>query len=144
MKRWSFDLIKGIRCDIIKNIKDYSLNFKGVFDTVILFGSIARNEYNEKSDIDILITSNNMTSTQLVRSKEYMEFILGLYRLVDESIEFDIVSFGRNELRGFKDSLLYQQIMKDGVVFYDKEADVTVLNDPPKMVHCSTKNSLVC
>lgn len=119
MKRWTEDLEFGTRTELVRKLKSFCNTFGDVFDNIILFGSTARCEATRSSDIDIYVDSTKLTSTQLVRDKRFNEFVLGLHDIVKDEIEFDILSFGRNELKSFRDSTLYKQIEKDGVIFYD-------------------------
>lgn len=122
MVNWSSDLDFKERDIIVEKIKDFSLKFTDVFDKIIIFGSTARGEATTTSDIDIYVESDSLTTTQFARSKELREFCLGLYKIgVDTHTEFDILSFGRNELKALRSSLLWKQIEKDGVILYAKD-----------------------
>lgn len=119
MVDWHKGIISGYRCETVDLIREHCLCYNDIFDTAILFGSTARDDYHSDSDIDILVLSNRLTSMKLLRCRRFNDFVEGLYDLVEDKIEFDIVSFGRNELKNFKRSQLYRNVLFDGVKFYD-------------------------
>lgn len=61
---------------ILKNRKDYLMR-KYSIANIALFGSVARNEHREDSDIDIFYESSTMSLFTLCRLKAELEAILG-------------------------------------------------------------------
>lgn len=70
-----------------------------------LFGSVARNEQNEASDIDICVDTETPNPFLIVRMKRYLEKLLGC--------SVDVVRFHRN-----MNAFLKQQIEKDGIFIF--------------------------
>ena len=111
------------RDEVENKIRDVVLKHEDIFDKVVLFGSYARNEQNEKSDIDLYIESE-MTTGKILTCKKYRDFHLELYRSFDD-MEFDLLVFGgKRDRKSVKDSKLYRQVLKDGVTIYDKGTEV--------------------
>ncbi len=111
------------RDEVENKIRDVVLKHEDIFDKVVLFGSYARNEQNEKSDIDLYIESE-MTTGKILTCKKYRDFHLELYRSFDD-MEFDLLVFGgKRDRKSVKDSKLYRQVLKDGVTIHDKGTEV--------------------
>lgn len=121
MRTWNSNIMLNGREDMIEQIRELCKEYaEGLFDRVILFGSTARGENTDKSDIDIYIESRYLTGTKLLTNRKFVEFRLKLYDVTNDTIEFDLLSYGRNELKSIRNSLLYQQVEKDGVILYDQ------------------------
>ena len=92
----------GIRQKVINEIKDYA----GLYELkkVILFGSRARGDYKERSDIDLAVTGGNVAAFSIA---------------VDENtitlLKFDIV-----DLDVSVQEELSQSIEREGIVIYEK------------------------
>ncbi|MCR5097735.1 MAG: nucleotidyltransferase domain-containing protein [Lachnospiraceae bacterium] len=107
------------RSEVENRIKPIVMKHADIFDRVVLFGSYAREEQNEKSDIDLYIESE-MTTGKILTCKKYRDFHLELYRSFD-NMEFDLLVFGgKRDRKSVRDSKLYRQVLKDGVTIYDK------------------------
>ncbi len=94
-----FGLPQKIINEIISAAKENKI------EKIFLFGSRARGDFNEKSDIDIAISGGNAA-----------EFCLMINEDVSTLLKFDIVRLDtpiQDELRG--------EIEKDGVVIYENE-----------------------
>lgn len=121
MRTWNSNIMLNGREDMIEQIRELCKEYaEGLFDRAILFGSTARGENTDKSDIDIYIESRYLTGTKLLTNRKFVEFRLKLYDVTNDTIEFDLLSYGRNELKSIRNSLLYQQVEKDGVILYDQ------------------------
>lgn len=93
----------GLQQKIINEITSAAKENK--IEKIFLFGSRARGDFNEKSDIDIAISGGNAA-----------EFCLMINEDVSTLLKFDIVRLDtpiQDELRG--------EIEKDGVVIYENE-----------------------
>lgn len=123
MKIWSSDLDFRDRTQVVRQIRDLCAEYSDIFSFVALFGSTARNEFTMGSDIDLYIESEYLTGTKLLTYKRYREFEYALFDIVLESIDFDLLSYGRNELKSIRGTELYRQVTKYGVILYDKRAD---------------------
>ena len=70
-----------------------------------LFGSVARNEQTETSDVDICVETETPNPFLIVRMKKYLERLLGC--------SVDVIRFHRN-----MNAFLKQQIEKDGIFIF--------------------------
>jgi len=85
-------------------------------EKIILFGSRARGEIDEKSDYDILIImSSGENERQITR--------LINYRLLDENIDsqIDILATSTDKWNKNKDNIafIYKNIAREGVILYE-------------------------
>lgn len=86
----------------ILNAKKYLIREKFGIKSMRLFGSVARDEHKEDSDVDICVETETPNPFLLLDLKEYLETLL------DKNV--DIVRF-RNKMNPF----LKQQIENDGI-----------------------------
>lgn len=84
--------------DIVKLAKKYAI------EKVILFGSRARGDNRERSDIDLAVSGGNIT-----------EFALAVEEDVWTLLMFDVVN-----LDGLVSKELLAEIAKEGVLLYEK------------------------
>ena len=95
-KRYSLE--KSIENEIIELAKRY--NFK----KVILFGSRARGDNNDRSDIDLAISGG-----------DFVNFSLDVEEKVFTLLKFDIVNLDKENKIDF-----LNEIERDGIVLYEK------------------------
>ena len=108
--------------EVTRRIGRVLADFEGLFDTVILFGSFAREQQKEDSDIDLFILSQTATN-KLLTSKAYNDFHDRLYASFDNAIPFDLLVYGgTRDVRSVLNSSFYSHVQQDGVVLYDKRA----------------------
>ena len=92
----------GIKEIVLDEIKSYAEQFD--IKKVILFGSRARGDYKEKSDIDLAVSGENISAFSI---------------LVDENtstlLKFDIVNLDASVQQE-----LLQSIEEEGIVIYEK------------------------
>lgn len=93
-----YNLSERVVQDIIAVAKKYDI------EKVILFGSRARGDNRERSDIDLAVSGGNIT-----------EFIFDIEEDVWTLLMFDVVN-----LDGPVQKELLAEIAKDGVVLYEK------------------------
>ena len=95
-----------MRCDIPKQVENdiIALAKRCGINKVILFGSRARGDNRERSDIDLAVSGGNTT-----------EFSASVDDDVRTLLMFDVV-----DLDGAVQSKLLDEIKKDGVVIYEK------------------------
>ena len=93
---------------------------------VVLFGSVARGDDNEDSDIDVFILLKNYdkTGTEKVTIKER---ILGIASAVEELNDHQVyisplIDSEETYLKNRRSSLIYYNIADEGVLLYDKDA----------------------
>lgn len=92
----------GIKKRIIQEIRELALQYN--IEKVILFGSRARGDYKEKSDIDLACTGGN-----------YVRFSLDVDELTSTLLQFDIVN-----LDGTIQKELLDSIQEEGMIIYEK------------------------
>ena len=92
----------GIRQKVLNEIKDYA----GLYELkkVILFGSRARGDYKERSDIDLAVTGGNVAA-----------FSIAVDENTSTLLKFDIV-----DLDASVQEELSQSIEREGIVIYEK------------------------
>ena len=97
--------------DRMKIARDFSnfLDFPEI-DEVILYGSVARGDDHEGSDIDILIISRDKFQT---KSKLYPK--VGDF-LIDEGIYISVKVISPEEYQGMQKTHFFSEIKKEGVV----------------------------
>ncbi|MCD8267437.1 MAG: nucleotidyltransferase family protein [Parabacteroides sp.] len=93
--------------DYINILKSRSDELKQQFGirSLRLFGSVARNEQKETSDVDICVETETPNPFLLVRMKNYLEKLLGC--------SVDIIRTHKN-----MNEFLKQQIEKDGIYVF--------------------------
>lgn len=107
------------RIEIIQYLK--SISNIAPFNKVILFGSVARDEHTENSDIDIYIETS-LETNKLYKTKAFKVFQNALFNLNFK--DYDILVYGgTRDIEKVHQSPLYSQIEKEGIVIYDKRTD---------------------
>lgn len=89
---------------IIDEIIDIAYRYKYI-KKIILFGSRARGDNSQKSDIDLAIYSD----------KSIAEFIEDIEMNTHTLLEFDF-----SDMNSTKDEFFIEQIKKEGIVIYEK------------------------
>lgn len=92
----------GIKKIVVQEIRGLAQQYN--IEKVILFGSRARGDYKEKSDIDLACTGGN-----------YVRFALDVDELTSTLLQFDIVN-----LDGAVQEELLESIQKEGIIVYEK------------------------
>lgn len=90
--------------DVVKELKDFFIQYSFI-DKVVIFGSRARAECKEKSDIDICIYSLEMSNAEFRDLRYEINELPILYHI-------DIVHFEKI------DDELRESILRDGKLFY--------------------------
>ena len=78
-------------------------------DKVILFGSRARNDYKNNSDIDLAIIFNSNDNDNYIKLLTKLEELNTLFK-------FDVIDYNK-----ITNTTLKQEINKDGITIYQKE-----------------------
>ncbi|MDP3032985.1 MAG: nucleotidyltransferase domain-containing protein [Rhodocyclaceae bacterium] len=88
-------------------------------DTVILFGSRARGDAKENSDVDLLIVEPEPFSPQRSRRQETARLYLALRKL---AIPKDLLLYSRDEFARFKDSAhhIVGRAQREGRVLHER------------------------
>lgn len=99
---------------LLKLEKEVKAIFGSKLDSIILFGSYARGDFDEESDIDILILAD-MSSKELASYRGHIDALCGdllwEYGVVVSAIEKDVETYNRYS------SVLpfYKNIVQEGV-----------------------------
>ena len=88
--------------DMISVIKKFGVK------KVILFGSRARGDYKNNSDIDLAFVFNNNDKDNFIKMQAKLEELNTLYK-------FDVIDFNTLNNDRFK-----EEILKDGIVIFGK------------------------
>lgn len=92
----------GIRDVVLKQICDLAAQYG--LCKVILFGSRARGDFKERSDIDLAVSGGDISGFSLAVDEE-----------TDTLLQYDVV-----DLDSRVDAALLENIEKDGKVLYEK------------------------
>ena len=93
----------GIRPEVIEEIRNLAQKYD--IEKVILFGSRARGDYKERSDIDLAFCGGSSS-----------HFILDVDETTSTLLEFDIVDLDKPVRKE-----LLESIKREGVVLYEKD-----------------------
>lgn len=97
----------GIRDNLFNEL--LNLFKKENIDKVILFGSRARNDYKNNSDIDLAIIFDSDDNDNYIKLLTKLEELNTLFK-------FDIIDYNK-----ITNATLKQEIDKDGITIYQKE-----------------------
>lgn len=103
--------------EIINSIVVFSKDLFGdKFQSVILYGSYARGDYDEESDIDIMIMVD-MSREELVKYRKIINNFCA-----DLDLQYNVLLSSKLQSRSFFDKWeqalpFYQNVMKDGVMY---------------------------
>lgn len=92
----------GIRAVVLEQIRALAEQYD--LQRVVLFGSRARGDYKERSDIDLAVRGGNVSAFSLAVDEE-----------TDTLLQYDIVDLDRPT-----DAALLDNIRKDGMILYEK------------------------
>lgn len=94
--------MEGISCVILNEICEIAK--KNAVQKVILFGSRARGDYKERSDIDLAVSGGNISAFSVDVDEE-----------TSTLLKYDIVN-----LDGSVQKELLQSIKEEGIIIYEK------------------------
>ena len=96
----------------VQNIKQQIIT-KYSPEKIILFGSAARNEFSEDSDIDILVIKKT--------DKSKFDRMCKLRRLIEYNIPLDLIIYTPEEIEAAKknNNNFFNTICSEGVVLYE-------------------------
>lgn len=97
----------GIRDNLFNEL--LNLFKKENIDKVILFGSRARNDYKNNSDIDLAIIFDSDDNDNYIKLLTKLEELNTLFK-------FDVIDYNK-----ITNTTLKQEIDKDGITIYQKE-----------------------
>lgn len=92
----------GIRAAVLEQIRSIAQQYD--LRRVILFGSRARGDFKERSDIDLAASGGNISAFSLAVDEE-----------TDTLLKYDVVDLDRPV-----DPALLDNIRKDGIMLYEK------------------------
>ena len=84
-------------------------------DQIILFGSYARGENKNTSDIDLLVLKKNLQNTKIITDNLYMSFFDNKIKIPVDLIVFDYDKYNnlKNEI-----GYIYKTISREGKLIY--------------------------
>ena len=99
----------------LKNIVDLIVS-EVAPDKIILFGSYARGDYNEKSDVDLLVMKKNLTN-----GFEVMDIIERAFYKNKIGIAVDVIPIDYDKYYEISDDIgyIYNTVKKEGKLVYD-------------------------
>ncbi|MGB9781313.1 nucleotidyltransferase domain-containing protein [Caldanaerobacter sp.] len=82
-------------------------------EKIILFGSLATNQINEWSDIDLIVIKDT--------DKSFYERLEEVVKVAKPTIGADIIVYTPKEIEEMKESMFYvEEILKKGKVIYER------------------------
>lgn len=102
--------------DLIEKIKDVSKKYLEI-DSVIVFGSVARNQAGKESDLDVCIVLKNESTKGIISDK-----ILDFEEKYDKNIN---LVFTDSSFKGL-DRQFIETILREGINIYGKKPDVSI------------------
>jgi predicted nucleotidyltransferase len=82
-------------------------------EKIILFGSLATNQINEWSDIDLIVIKDT--------DKSFYERLEEVVKIAKPTIGTDIIVYTPKEIEEMKESMFYvEEILKKGKVIYER------------------------
>ncbi|KAA5806901.1 nucleotidyltransferase domain-containing protein [Thermoanaerobacterium thermosaccharolyticum] len=86
-------------------------------EKIILFGSLAKNEINEWSDIDLIVIKDT--------DKPFYERLEEVIEIVKPDIGVDIIVYTPEEVEEMRESLFYtEEVLKKGKIIYERSKSV--------------------
>lgn len=84
-------------------------------DQIVLFGSYARGDNTEKSDIDLLIIKKNLNNAKIITDNLYMSFFDNKIKIPVDLIvvDYDKYNYLKNEI-----GYIYKTINEEGKLIY--------------------------
>lgn len=92
----------GIKENVVDEIRELAQKYR--VDQIILFGSRARGDYKERSDIDLAVIGG-----------DFSRFSIDIDEVTSTLLKYDIVN-----LNGVVQSDLRESIKREGIVMYEK------------------------
>jgi predicted nucleotidyltransferase len=102
--------------ELINEIKKISKNYSQI-ETVIVFGSVARNQSEKESDLDICMILKNKNLKNNLSNQ-----ILDLEEKYDKNINLILTNHSYENL----DRQFIETLLKEGIVVYGKKPDVSI------------------
>ena len=110
---------------IEKLVEALKRRYRDRFISLIVFGSIARDEMRKDSDIDLLLVIDSLPKRRLERQKEFMEVEKEVERyldkLFDEGYFVDFSPIIKTPKEAMRISPLYLDMVEDALIVYDKD-----------------------
>ncbi len=98
-------------------VKESTKKYKNKIDEILLFGSVARGNYTNESDIDILVITNRDRYDMLRKLSEISFDIMLKYRNYISVKTLSAEEF--NKLQRMNSSFI-RNILKEGVILYER------------------------
>ena len=102
--------------DLIEEIKNVSKKYSEI-ESVIIFGSVARDQAGKESDLDVCIVLKNKNTKSNISNK-----ILDLEEKYDTNINLVFTDYSFKEL----DRQFIETVLREGITIYGKTPDVSI------------------
>ena len=111
-ERW-YDMTDNMRDIILRFSQQVKMIMGSKLDKVILYGSYARGDYNEHSDVDIIILTT-LTDEEIT---ETLIFDLAFDYQMEYGVDISVVVKNKNQFEYWLGALpFYNNIQKEGIV----------------------------
>ena len=111
------------RTELINELKDYVKDYCDIFNKCVLYGSTARGDFTEDSDVNLYLESG-LFSSCLEHSSRYKKFISDLDSIMLMTVKINIEVCGVDDIKPMHSSLHYKFIDTDGIILYNKEREL--------------------
>ncbi|MHA1328308.1 MAG: nucleotidyltransferase domain-containing protein [Promethearchaeota archaeon] len=110
---------KTILRELLQKLKQ---EWKGNLISLVLYGSVARGDFNENSDIDLLIVCENLPKSISKRIEMFLEIEdeLQLEKYHEKGFHVDFSTILRTKKEAENLIPLYLDMVDDAVILYDK------------------------
>jgi predicted nucleotidyltransferase len=105
----------NIKKIITEYLKHFPKNIK--VEKILLFGSYAKENYNEDSDIDLIVISSDFKNMNFLERLE----MLSSFRKskLTQSVAMDIIGYTPEEFKNIsKESIIMRKAIKEGKIVY--------------------------
>ena len=99
----------------LKNIRDIIVSQIDP-DQIILFGSYARGDYREDSDIDILVLKKGISGERKIAHSIYKAF----YNKIHKPVDVIVMDYDKYQQLSDKVGFIYRIIKKEGKMIYER------------------------
>ena len=99
----------------LKNVRDIIVSQIDP-DQIILFGSYARGDYRDDSDIDILVLKKGIKGERKLASSIYKAF----YKKIHKPVDVIVMDYDKYQKLSDTVGFIYKIIKKEGEVIYER------------------------
>jgi len=114
IERWSkvLELVRSWCSDLARKLEDRGVRV----DSIILFGSYARGDYSESSDLDLIVVSEDWSRMS------YTERLSTLYKLWDKPVDGNFIPLTPRELEELQEkSVVIRDASRYWITVYSRQ-----------------------